>query len=82
MSVIVSDNYRNNERRLMFEKIVIDMAHGLRDVDVSDITHEDGTPRFNFMQSANAEYHSRGGKDNESIGAVATVLLRLLKGEG
>lgn len=78
MVAIVSADYAINYALLASQDIVIDMAKGLADVPRKELASEDGTPRFEFMQSANAEYRERGGKDAESIGAVAHALLNLL----
>lgn len=70
--------YDETERRLTDDQIVIDMAASLTRTSRDQMTHDDGTPRFEFMQAANRVYAERGGKDNGHIGAVAHALLALL----
>lgn len=78
-TVIKAKHYGETEERLAQDPIVIAMAHGLADVPREQLVHEDGeSPRFEFMQSANSEYRSRGGEDGGHIGAVAHALLKVL----
>lgn len=91
MSVIQAAHYGETERRLAKDPIVIAMAKGLADVPRDQLVHDGAddrtvgtgqpTPRFEFMQSANAEYRERGGKDGGHIGAVAHALLLVLDSE-
>jgi hypothetical protein len=76
---IEAKHYAASRRHLYDDIIVCDMAQGLRDVALDTIQHDDGTPRFEFMQAANAEYAKRGGKYHAHIGAVAEALLMLIK---
>jgi len=85
MAVIKAKHYGETEARLAQDPIVIAMAHGLADVprselvhDTSDVSDTHVTPRFEFMQKANAEYRARGGQDGGHIGAVAHALLMVL----
>ena len=85
MAVIKAAHYGETEARLTQDPIVIAMAKGLADVPRGQLVHEraviggnEVTPRFEFMQSANAEYRQRGGTDGGHIGAVAHALLNLL----
>jgi hypothetical protein len=91
--VIESGDYERNRKSLMKEQIVIDMANDISNYAYKDgkqvkvgptgdtLTHISGEPTFEFMMSANTEYHRRGGHNNESIGAVANAILRLLNGK-
>lgn len=78
-SVIRAAHYDETVKALVADPIVIDMAGGLAGVPVSELAHDGGTPRFEFMQAANAEYKSRGGEGGGHIGAVAEALLKLLE---
>jgi hypothetical protein len=79
MAVIRAAHYGETEARLMEDPIVIAMAMGLADVPRKELAHDGGeTPRFEFTQSANAEYRARGGQDGGHIGAVSAALLKLL----
>lgn len=85
MAMLRSKDYGETEARLAADPIVIAMAKGLANVprselvhDTSDVTDTDVTPRFEFMQRANAEYRERGGTDGGHIGAVAHALLMVL----
>ena len=76
-NVIRAAHYSETEQRLAQDPIVIAMARGLAGVPTEDLAHEDGTPRFEFMQAANRTYRQRGGTDGGHIGAVARALLNL-----
>jgi hypothetical protein len=78
MATIQAKHYETARRVLMNDLIVQDMAGGLRDVPLNELQHEDGTPRFEFMQAANNEYDRRGGTNHAHIGAVAEALLTLI----
>jgi len=83
MVMIKAKHYDEVEELLANDPIVIAMAHGLAKVEREQMVHEDGSPRFEFMQSANAEYRERGGKgsghdEGDHIGAVAHALLKVL----
>jgi hypothetical protein len=71
-------HYGETERQLMNDHIVIAMAHGLAGVPREQIVHDNGQPRFEFMQAANREYESRGGTNGGHIGAVANAIVSLL----
>ena len=82
MAVIKAKHYGETEARLAKDPIVKEMAKGLAGVPMDEMVHEDGeTPRFEFMQAANAEYRERGGEDGGHIGAVANALLKVLAEE-
>jgi hypothetical protein len=81
-----SKDYGETEARLAQDPIVIAMAKGLAGVPREELVHVDedgdeGGARFEFMQSANAEYRERGGKDGGHIGAVANALLLVLEAD-
>ncbi|MCX2931392.1 hypothetical protein ORI20_13995 [Mycobacterium sp. CVI_P3] len=79
MSTIESEHYAQTRQRLAADPIVQNMAIGLQGVPRDQLTHDDGGPRFEFMQAANHEYENRGGTDGaRHIGAVAEALLQLL----
>lgn len=81
MHVIKAAHYGEVVTKLMADPIIIDMAGGLKGVPMDKLAHDDGGPRFEFMQGANREFDKRGGgKDLPlHIGAVAEALLELLK---
>lgn len=80
MSVLESKDYEEARVRLYNERIVRDMAVGLRSTPTISLIHTDsGAPTFAFMTAASAEYMKRGGTDPAHIGAVAEALLRLKK---
>jgi hypothetical protein len=82
MTVIESADYEQARQRFMKDPIVMAMAKGLKGVPVTEIAHEGSkTPKFEFMQAANREYQSRGGKDAAHIGAIAEALIRLLEAD-
>lgn len=78
MTVIRSKDYDDAELRLMKDPIVFAMSKGLASVPRSEMCHEDGAPRGEFMIAANNEYRARGGQDGFAIGTIAHALLRLL----
>lgn len=53
------------------------MASGIPAHAIAGLTHESGTPRYEFMLRANAEYRARGGTDGGHIGAIAEAPLTL-----
>jgi len=78
--VIEAGHYEEARRRLMQDSIVIGMADEMRgNIALDKVRHDSGSPRFGFMQAANAEYAKRGGKDGGHLGGVAEALLRLLE---
>lgn len=78
---IEARHYSETRERLAQDPIVRAMAAGLPVSLLEDgsITHESGTPRFGFMQAANAEYRARGGQDGGHIGGVAEAVIAVLK---
>lgn len=80
MSMIVSDDDREEEAALMADPILIGMATEFEaDVDLSEFYHDDGTPRSPFMGVANEEYRKRGGEHSRSLGGVGRALYRLVQ---
>lgn len=79
MSCLESKDYQEARDRMFNERIVRDMAVGLRGVDLDTLTHDDGTPTFHFMTGAGNEYMARGGTNPAHIGCVAETLLALRK---
>ena len=76
---IESPEYQEARDRMYGERILRDMAVGLRGHPTAALTHCDtGRPTFAFMQNANAEYAARGGQ-LAHIGCVAEVLIALRK---
>ena len=76
---IESADYQQNRERMFNERIVRDMAVGLRSTPTSALVHMDsGAPTFSFMCAANNEYQSRGGQ-LAHIGCVAEALIALRK---
>lgn len=75
-------HYGETRQRLMRDPIVAKMASEIEAFDpkLERFLHEDGTPRFEFMQRANREYRDRGGKDGGHIGAVAEAIRDLING--
>jgi hypothetical protein len=80
-TVIESGDYEQTRQRLMKDPIVIAMAKEINNdsnIIMESFTHDNGTPRFEFMMGANEEYHKRGGVDGGHIGAIAEAILRLI----
>lgn len=82
MTVIRDHSYDAIEQTLAADPIVIGMAAGVANMPRQDLAHEDGTPRFEFMQAANREYDNRGGRKDlpAHIGAVARAVIIVLDG--
>jgi hypothetical protein len=81
--MIKAAHYDEVEELLSNDPIVQAMAQGLAKVEREKLAYEDGQPRWEFMQKANAEYRERGGKgsghdEGDHIGAVAHALLIVL----
>ena len=75
---IESGDYQASRDRMFGERILRDMAVGLRTTPTIQLLNGDGRPSFGFMQASNAEYQKRGGK-LAHIGCVAEVLIALRK---
>jgi len=77
--VILSDDYRKEQEALLADPIVAAMAASLTAGELVELIHPDGTPTFEFMLAANAEYRSRGGKASWSMGGVGRALATLVQ---
>ena len=53
MPVLEAPDYQAARDRIKGNPIIIMMAAGVATVPLAEIAHEDGTPRFEFMQRAN-----------------------------
>ncbi|AFI24995.1 hypothetical protein [Mycobacterium phage SWU1] len=81
-AVIQAAHYAETEARLQRDHIIVTMSVEMNralPAEKASWVHEDGSPRFCFMQAANREYSRRGGKGGGHIGAVAKALLANLK---
>ncbi|QGJ97359.1 hypothetical protein PBI_ISCA_79 [Mycobacterium phage Isca] len=79
MTAIESKEYEQTRVRLQADPIVADLSVELffaPDEIKASLVHEDGSPTFEFMQRANAEYARRGGTDGGHIGGIAEAILR------
>lgn len=72
-NVIEADSYRQEERNLKSDPIVIQMAIEIKG-DVQPVECD----THNFMGAANNEYRIRGGKANRTLGGVARAIKSLL----
>lgn len=88
MPTIKAAHYDETEERFARNPIVIEMAEEIPSGELAACTHEDGSPNFNFMQGANAEYDERlkgrglgPSSEPRHIGAVAHAILKLRRGE-
>lgn len=77
MGAIEAGHYGEAVQQLMADPIVIAMAAEMRGYPREQLAHDDGSPRFEFMQAANRQYDKRGGTIHAHIGAVAEALLKL-----
>lgn len=78
---LTSTDYQDARERMFDERIVRDMAVGLRRVPTAQLVHMDsGAPTFDFMMTANKEYARRGG-EAAHIGCVAEALIALRKAD-
>lgn len=78
MATIRAKHYDEAVTVLVHDPVVHAMVAGLRDVPMDGMVHDDGTPQFAFMNSANAEYARRGGTNHAHIGAVAEALIKIV----
>jgi len=81
MTVIESADYENTRQRLMKDPIVITMAEEIATLASgvrTEMVHEGGNPKSDFMMAANKEYRKRGGTDGGHIGAIAEAIFRLV----
>lgn len=79
MAEILSNDYRDEQAALVADPIIRAMAYPMTLSLICEYFHADGTPRFEFMQMANAEYRSRGGDKSQTLGAVARALKTVLE---
>lgn len=75
ITIIESDDYRDEEESLKRDPIVIAMAKECDDVP------EAGLEGYQFTMAALREYRRRGGTQAHSIGSVARAIRALLKRE-
>jgi len=78
---IEAEHYGQTRKALKADPIIRDMAGGLAGVPMSELVHEEGTPRHEFMMAALREYQARGGQIGTHIGGPAEALLELLREE-
>jgi len=79
MPALEAAHYQETRDRLINDPIVQDMAVTITADMLPDITHDSGSPRFEFMLPANDEYRKRGGTDGGHIGAIAEAILMIVK---
>ncbi len=53
MTTLESPDYQTARDRIKGNPVISKMAAGVATVPLADLAHEDGTPRFAFMQRAN-----------------------------
>jgi hypothetical protein len=53
MTVVESGGYQAARDRIKGNPIISQMAAGVATVPLADLSHQDGTPRFTFLQHAN-----------------------------
>lgn len=80
--MIESEKYRVEEDRLKADPIVKALAGDVPRAKRADLVDKDGSPSWEFMQSANAEYHKRGGAASESLGGIGRAIVALWREEG
>lgn len=77
-TALLSDDYRQAVEALCNDRVVRDMAVGLRQVPTESIAWENGSPRGDFMVAAMREYERRTGHPPKGhIGATGEALLKL-----
>ena len=81
MGAIVSNEYRESVDKLIASPVIMQMVLGLEGVPDEKLAHDDGGPRFEFMQAANRQYAKMGGDPALplAIGSVAQALLKVRK---
>jgi hypothetical protein len=83
MAVVESPDYQAARDRIRGNPIIAMMGAGIATVPLAEIAHEDGTPRFAFMQQANrafddAEARNAGNPSYEPYPAGAPRHLGLV----
>ena len=56
MSALESPGYQVARDRIKTNPVIIAMAAGVATVPLTELAHQDGTPRFEFMQRANRAF--------------------------
>ncbi|WP_149264270.1 hypothetical protein [Actinomadura sp. K4S16] len=81
MPGIRSADYDETVAKLILDQIIQDMAKGLAKEPLSELEHEGGGARHEFMMAALDEYKKRGGQIQTHIGGPAEALLKILHQE-
>jgi len=56
MSALESPGYQAARDQIKTNPVIITMAAGVATVPLAELAHQDGTPRFEFMQRANRAF--------------------------
>lgn len=78
MTIIISQEIRENINDLTSDPIVIDMACDIRLAILDGVEITFGS--WEFMSNALAEYNRRGGQNNKTIGAVSNAIELIITG--
>jgi hypothetical protein len=83
MTALESPHYQIARDRIKGNPVITKMAAGVATVPLAELAHEDGTPRFAFMQQANrtfdtVEAHNADNPDYQPYPADATRHLGLI----
>jgi hypothetical protein len=83
MSSLESPDYQIARDQIKGNPVIAQMAVGIATVPLADLAHQDGTPRFEFMQRANrafdtAQAHNAGNPRYEPYPADAPRHLGLI----
>lgn len=78
---IVANHYGETIKALMEDEHIKAMAEEIMTCGhpPSEMTNDDGDPKFSFMRKALDEYHARGGQIGTHIGGPAHAIIRILK---
>ena len=67
MTALESPNYQIARDRIKGNPVISKMAAGVATVPLAELAHEDGTPRFEFMQHANRAFDNAESQNADNL---------------
>jgi hypothetical protein len=75
MTALESPDYQIARDRIKANPVITKMAAGVATVPLAELAHEDGTPRFAFMQRANRAFDTAESQAFTMWGIAAVVIV-------
>ena len=67
MTALESPDYQIARDRIKGNPVISKMAAGVATVPLAELAHEDGTPRFEFMQHANRAFDNAESQNADNL---------------